>query len=58
MTKVKNIEQIRFGDYIIDAWYVSPYPGEFSRSRMLYICEYCLAYMLTEQEYCCHKVIF
>uniref|UniRef100_A0A915PNQ9 Histone acetyltransferase n=1 Tax=Setaria digitata TaxID=48799 RepID=A0A915PNQ9_9BILA len=54
MTKVKNIDKIRYGDYEIDAWYVSPYPDEYSKAAMLYICEYCLAYMRTEAEYCCH----
>lgn len=56
MTKVKNIDKIRYGDYEIDAWYVSPYPDEYSKAAILYICEYCLAYMRTEAEYCCHVV--
>lgn len=56
MTKVKNIDRIRYGDYEIDAWYVSPYPDEYSKAAILYICEYCLAYMRTETEYCCHMV--
>ncbi|MCP9265059.1 Histone acetyltransferase [Dirofilaria immitis] len=56
MTKVKNIDRIRYGDYEIDAWYVSPYPDEYSKAAILYICEYCLAYMRTEAEYCCHML--
>ncbi|VBB34033.1 unnamed protein product, partial [Acanthocheilonema viteae] len=56
MTKVKNIDKIRYGDYEIDAWYVSPYPDEYSKAAILYICEYCLAYMRTEAEYCCHML--
>ncbi|EFO19584.1 histone acetyltransferase MYST1 [Loa loa] len=56
MTKVKNIDKIRYGDYEIDAWYVSPYPDEYSKAAILYICEYCLAYMRSEAEYCCHML--
>ena len=25
--KIKNIEKIQFGQFIIDCWYFSPYPG-------------------------------
>lgn len=45
ITKVKNIQEIRLGRYEIDAWYYSPYPGEYARCERLYICEYCLKYM-------------
>lgn len=54
MTKVKNIEVIRYGDYEVEAWYVSPYPEKYSKLRKLWICEYCMAYMKDEKEYICH----
>ncbi|MFH4973320.1 hypothetical protein AB6A40_000029 [Gnathostoma spinigerum] len=54
MTKVKNIEVVRFGEYEIDTWYVSPYPSPYSRLHKLYVCEYCMAYMKTKEEYFCH----
>ncbi|KHN82896.1 Histone acetyltransferase KAT8 [Toxocara canis] len=56
MTKVKNIEVIRYGIYEIDAWYVSPYPAEYGKLHKLWICEYCMAYMKSEEEYCCHMM--
>ena len=56
MTKVKNIELIRYGDYEIETWYVSPYPDKYSKLKKLYICEYCMAYMKDEREYLCHMV--
>lgn len=56
MTKVKNIELIRYGDYEIDAWYVSPYPAEYGKLHKLWICEYCMAYMKSEEEFVCHMV--
>ncbi|KAI9890002.1 MAG: hypothetical protein M1814_004620 [Vezdaea aestivalis] len=40
-----KIECISFGGYEIDTWYAAPYPEEYSRNRVLYICEFCLKYM-------------
>ncbi|OAD08665.1 hypothetical protein MUCCIDRAFT_136821, partial [Mucor lusitanicus CBS 277.49] len=39
------IRQISFNDYLIDTWYVAPYPEEYSQNSTLYICEYCMKYM-------------
>ncbi|KAI1957270.1 Histone acetyltransferase [Ophidiomyces ophidiicola] len=36
---------ISFGGYEIETWYAAPYPEEYSRNRVLYICEFCLKYM-------------
>ena len=44
-TKIKNINTIEFGRYLIDAWYFSPYPDEYSKVDKLYICSKCLKYM-------------
>lgn len=44
-TRVKNIESIQIGKYIVDTWYFSPYPEEYRNLEMLYICEFCLKYM-------------
>ncbi|KAJ2062784.1 Histone acetyltransferase [Coemansia sp. S146] len=43
-----QVKKIRFGSYIIDSWYISPFPDEYSRHALLYICEYCLKYMKSE----------
>ncbi|KAG9511418.1 Oxysterol-binding protein-related protein 5, partial [Fragariocoptes setiger] len=40
---------IQFGDYEIDTWYSSPYPQEYAHLNKLYICEYCLTYMIDEE---------
>ncbi|KAL0140297.1 acyl-CoA N-acyltransferase [Mucor lusitanicus] len=42
---VPKIRQISFNDYLIDTWYVAPYPEEYSQNSTLYICEYCMKYM-------------
>lgn len=40
-----KIKFIHFGDHEIDTWYSAPYPEEYSRNRILYICEFCLKYI-------------
>ncbi|KAI8374081.1 acyl-CoA N-acyltransferase [Choanephora cucurbitarum] len=42
---VPKIKQILFNNYLIDTWYVAPYPEEYSQSSTLYICEFCMKYM-------------
>ena len=43
-------EFIRFGKYLIETWYASPYPQEYVQNKSkLYICEYCLKYMKTKR---------
>ncbi|KAI9320480.1 acyl-CoA N-acyltransferase [Dichotomocladium elegans] len=43
-----KINQIQIGNYLIDTWYVAPYPEEYSQYPTLYFCEYCLKYMHSE----------
>ncbi|KAL5969419.1 Histone acetyltransferase KAT6B [Taenia solium] len=40
--------RIQFGKYCITTWYSAPYPSEYARLNLLYICEYCLKYFKTE----------
>lgn len=51
-----KIECIHFGEHEIDTWYAAPYPEEYSRNKVLWICEFCLKYM--NSEFICwrHKV--
>lgn len=44
----ETIQSVHFGSFEMNAWYVSPYPEEYSRNRVLYICEFCLKYMNSE----------
>ncbi|KAJ2753365.1 Histone acetyltransferase [Coemansia sp. BCRC 34490] len=46
-----QVKKIRIGVYEIDSWYISPYPDEYSRHPLLYICEFCLKYMKSEYTY-------
>lgn len=40
-----KIKCVNFGGYEIETWYAAPYPEEYSRNKVLYICEFCLKYM-------------
>lgn len=51
-----RIECIHFGEHEIDTWYAAPYPEEYSRNKVLWICEFCLKYMNSEYVGWRHKV--
>jgi histone acetyltransferase MYST1 len=54
ITKVKNINTIVLGKYLIDTWYFSPYPDEYCGEDKLRICEYCLKYMKRQSTFVNH----
>ncbi|KAL3229271.1 Histone acetyltransferase SAS3 [Nakaseomyces bracarensis] len=43
--QTQSIEYIYIRRNEVKTWYTAPYPEEFNRNRVLYICEYCLKYM-------------
>ena len=51
-----KIQCVNFGGFEIDTWYAAPYPEEYSRNRVLYICEFCLKYMNSDYVAWRHKV--
>lgn len=51
-----QIQCIEFGGWEIDTWYAAPYPAEYSRNRVLYICEFCLKYMNSDYVAWRHKL--
>ncbi|KAG6361515.1 hypothetical protein INS49_009742 [Diaporthe citri] len=51
-----QIECIEFGGWEIDTWYAAPYPEEYSRNRVLFICEFCLKYMNSDYVAWRHKL--
>jgi histone acetyltransferase SAS3 len=53
-----KIKCINFGGYEIDTWNAAPYPEEYSRNKILYICEFCLKYMNSDYVAWRHKVCF
>lgn len=47
--EMRNIDCIELGRYRVTPWYFSPYPKEFSKIPVVYICEFCLKY--TDSQY-------
>jgi histone acetyltransferase HTATIP len=54
--RVKNIKEIQIGEDLIEPWYFSPYPEEFKDAPIVYICEFCLNYYMSEFQFKRHKV--
>ncbi|CAG8562123.1 6810_t:CDS:2 [Rhizophagus irregularis] len=53
--RVKNIKEIQIGEDLIEPWYFSPYPEEFKDAPIVYICEFCLSYYMSEFQFKRHK---
>jgi histone acetyltransferase SAS3 len=53
-----KIKCVNFGGWEIDTWHAAPYPEEYSKNRVLYICEFCLKYMNSDYVAWRHKVCF
>lgn len=51
LQRTKNIENITIGEYDINVWYYSPFPGRYGTVERLYMCEHCLKYMAKPQTY-------
>ena len=51
-----KIKAVYFGGYEIETWYAAPYPEEYSRNRVLYLCEFCLKYMSSDYVAWRHKL--
>lgn len=51
-----SIECIYLRGYEIETWYTTPYPEEYNRNKVLYICEYCLKYMNSRYVYHRHQL--
>ena len=54
--RVKNLKKIQFGKHIVETWYFSPYPEEFSRLDIVYICEFCLRYFGSVKAFQRHRL--
>ncbi|GAB5585739.1 Histone acetyltransferase [Umbelopsis nana] len=40
-----KIKDVCIGNYVMKAWFVAPYPEEYTQQPKLYICEFCFKYM-------------
>lgn len=49
--KVRNVLQVELGKHVIDTWYFSPFPAEYTRlSSKLYICEFTLKFFTSKSQ--------
>ncbi|BAM39247.1 histone acetyltransferase [Theileria orientalis strain Shintoku] len=53
-TKLKTINRIKLGPYLVDTWYFSPYPEPFQNIDTLFICEFCLSFFRADEELSFH----
>ncbi|SCU96225.1 LANO_0E12882g1_1 [Lachancea nothofagi CBS 11611] len=54
--EASRIEYVQLRDYEIKTWYTAPYPEEFNKNKILYICEYCLKYMKSRYVFHRHQL--
>ena len=54
---ISKTEKIRIDKYLIDTWYSAPYPEEYNKSPILYLCQFCFKYMKSELSLNRHQVI-
>jgi histone acetyltransferase MYST1 len=55
LTKVKNVNKLQFGKYLLETWYFTPLPREIWKQgddiiEVLYMCEFCLSFYKTKDE--------
>ena len=58
VARVKNIDRIEMGNYIVQTWYFSPYPAEIcgtTGDSIIYLCEFCLFYFGSRTELGRHR---
>ncbi|KAK5952051.1 Histone acetyltransferase [Knufia fluminis] len=52
---VRNLDKIQMGRHIIEPWYFSPYPQEFSDVDLVYVDEFCLSYFSSRKAFERHR---
>lgn len=52
---VRNLEKIQMGKHLVEPWYFSPYPQEYSDVDVVYIDEFCLSYFSSKKAFERHR---
>lgn len=55
ISKVRNLCQVQIGQHLVEPWYFSPYPVEFTEEETIYICEFCLSYFAAQRVFARHR---
>ncbi|KAL3321281.1 Histone acetyltransferase kat6b [Cichlidogyrus casuarinus] len=58
LAEPRHPAKIKLGKYLITTWYSAPYPSEYARLNLLYICPHCLKYIKSGEVYQRHTVGF
>lgn len=53
--RVKNVTKIQVKNFLVDAWYFSPYPKRIATRPIIYICSFCLFYFGWKEQYNEHR---
>lgn len=48
--RIRNVESICIRNFLVDAWYFSPYPKEIIKNGTVFLCEFCLYYFSTQDQ--------
>lgn len=51
---MRELETIKFGDYLLKCWYFSPFPKEYTRYGHLYVCDICCLYFTDKEDFLAH----
>lgn len=51
-----KIESICIRNHLLDTWYSSPFPQEYSNNKILYMCEFCLKYTSSAKSFERHQL--
>lgn len=54
-TKVKNINKMMIGPYLMETWYHSPFPEEYKDTDVLHFCDFCLSFFVSPAELARHR---
>jgi len=54
-TLLKHIQNVYLGDWKIKVWYFSPYPGMYRKCEKLFICQFCMNYMMCVESMLAHR---
>lgn len=58
IARLKNIDRIEIGQYLVQTWYFSPYPAELcgtAGDSSIYLCEFCLLYFGSREDLYRHR---
>lgn len=51
-----NPPMIEIGEFEVDTWYSAPYPQEYATASKIFICEFCLSYLASQETLAKHNI--